>query len=122
MSAARLLSDAQLARVRAYLFTYTVTVQRRNGTLVATGKPVHIEFPDPSEVLQPEGPEVAAVLTDMPDADYVLGDVVTITSVDGQTTGLPQPTKYSVGEVQRVSNPWPGTKVQLSGTNRKSTG
>lgn len=118
----RMLTDGQLARVRSLLFTYTVTVQRRNGTLVATGKHVHIEFPEAREVLQPEGPEVAAVLTDLPDSDYLTGDIVTITAVDGQTGGLPQPTRYSVGEVTRESNPWPTTKVQLTGTNRKSTG
>lgn len=117
-----MLTARELADMRALLFTYTVTVQRRSGTLVATGKQVHIEWPDAKEVLQPEGPEVAAVLTDLPDSDYLLGDIITITAVDGQTGGLPQPTKYSAGEVQRVSNPWPGTKVQLAGTNRRSTG
>jgi hypothetical protein len=103
-----MLTADELADMRSLLFTYTVTVQRRSGA-------------DAREVLQPEGPEVAAVLTDLPDSTYVLGDIITITAVDGQTTGLPQPTKYSAGEVQRVSNPWPGTKVQLTGTNRKGS-
>jgi hypothetical protein len=116
-----MLTAAELADMRSLLFTYTVTVQRRSGAAVYANRPVHIEYPDAREVLQPEGPEVAAVLTDLPDSDYVLGDIITITAVDGQTGGLPQPTKYSAGEVQRVSNPWPGTKVQLTGTNRKGS-
>jgi hypothetical protein len=116
-----MLTAAELADMRSLLFTYTVTVQRRSGAAVYANRQTHIEWPDAKEVLQPEGPEVAAVLTDLPDSTYVLGDIITITAVDGQTTGLPQPTKYSAGEVQRISNPWPGTKVQLTGTNRKGS-
>ncbi len=113
-----MLSAAELADMRSLLFVYTVTVQRRGGSAVYTNRAVHIEWPAATETLQPEGPAVAAVLNDLPDADYRTGDVVTITAVDGQTTGLPQPAKYTVGEVQAISNPWPTMRVQLTGTNR----
>jgi hypothetical protein len=117
-----MLSAAEVADMRALLYTYTVTVQRRGGTGVYTNRACHIEWPVATEVLQPAGPEVAAVLTDLPDADYRQDDVVTITAVDGQTTGLPQPARYTAGDVQRVSNPWPGTRVELKGTNRAGSG
>jgi hypothetical protein len=113
-----MLSAAELADMRALLFVYTVTVQRRGGTAVYTNRPTHIEWRHATEVLQPEGPEVDAVLNDLPDSDYRTGDVVTITAVDGQTTGLPQPARYTVGDVQAISNPWPTMRVELSGTNR----
>lgn len=97
----------------------TITLSRQNGVVPAGGsnRRVRLEDPSPTEQIMPSGAQVAQLLYDAPGAPYVLGDVVSITQVDGHS-GVPAPNKYTVGEVDFIPAPWPLVRVQLEATKR----
>lgn len=88
-----------------------------SGATVYSARRVNLTETIPVEVIGPGGATVKLLLFDEPGSTYALGDIVTITAVDGHT-GVPSPNSYPVGEVALLSTGVPVVRVQLTGTDR----